>query len=99
MPVLTHGSTDEKGFDPEVDCVMLSRRLRSLWLLEATEERIEDDGDGVTVLKVGVGPVGVAGMGADWIDVVSKFLDDSVPFLGDAARAGEVFTGICERIP
>ena len=91
MPVLTHGSTDEQGLDLEEDCVMLLRRPRRLWLLEATKERIEDDGDGVTVLKVGVGPVGVVGMSADWIDVVSKFLDDSVPFLGDAARAGEVF--------
>lgn len=91
MPVLTHGSIDEQCLDLEMDCVMLLRRPRRLWPLEVTGEWIEDDGDGVRVLRVGVGPVGDVGMGADWIDVVYKFLDDSVPFLGDATRAGEVF--------
>ena len=70
---------------------MLAGRLRRLRLWVATEERIEDDGDGVGVLRVGVGPVGDVGVDSDGIDVVSEFSHDGVPFLGDAARAGEAF--------
>lgn len=91
MAKLAHSMTNEQSVDLEVDCVMLSRRLRRLRLLEATEERIEDDGDGVGVLGVGVGPIRDLGVDLDGIDVVSESLDDGVPFLGDAMRAGKVF--------
>ena len=87
--LLARVASVEQAVDLEVSYVMLARR--ALIFRTTTKERIEDDGDGIGILGPGIRPVWAVGVDADGIDVVSDFLDDSVPFLGDAARAGKAF--------
>ena len=87
--LLARVASVEQVVDLEESYVILARR--ALIYRTTTKERIEDDRDGIGILGPGIRPVGAVGVDADWIDVVSDFLDDSVPFLGDAARAGKAF--------
>lgn len=87
--LLARVASVEQAVDLKESYVMLARR--ALIFRTTTKERIEDDRDGIGILGSGIRPVGAVGVDADCHPEHRIPHRSSVPFLGDAARAGKAF--------